>query len=97
MTDTITIEDIESLLIRVKNNPLKEERKQMLIDGIDELCDQNFEAGAEYAEQGDLDIETRRVEKICTEYAVLQFADCHTLADFQDKLKEITLRSYNFM
>lgn len=36
-------------------------------------------------------------EKHATEYTVKQFTDCHTLADFQEKLKEITSRSYNFM
>lgn len=35
-------------------------------------------------------------EEVGVNYAVEQFTDCKTLSDFQDKLKEITLRSYNF-
>lgn len=48
---------------------------------------------ADEMEQGmELEFERRN-----TEYVVSEFADCHTLADFQDKLKWIALRSYNFL
>lgn len=39
----------------------------------------------------------REFEKYGTNYAILQFQDCKTISDFQDKLKEITNRSFNFM
>jgi len=39
----------------------------------------------------------REFEKRNYEFTATQFADCETLQDFTEKLKEITLRSYNFM
>jgi len=47
--------------------------------------------------QGLEDIPDGYIEKLNTEYTVKQFSECVTLSDFQDKLKEITNRSYNFM
>ncbi len=39
----------------------------------------------------------REQEKFATNYVVEQFTDCKTLPEFQDKLREITNRSYNFL
>jgi len=60
--------------------------------------DEGFKEGKKKGEQQyEEDVNAGSFEKICTEYVVDQFADCKTLQDFQDKLKEITLRSFNFM
>ena len=75
-----------------------------IVQSVDEFCTNSYKEGLRDGEdkgyingKRDAFDDSNAVEKLCTEYTVIQFADCKTLSDFQDKLKEITNRSYNFM
>lgn len=65
---------------------------------IDEVHQFGYDEGIDQGRY-DYESETPQVneEKVGVDYCVDAFSECHTLVDFQDKLKEITLRSYNFM
>lgn len=92
MKNRPTKSEIESSLNQFKGlTPLEEEK---LIGIIDDFCENSYDEG-----QQDYEDENPQVneEKVGVEYCVKAFEDCKTNCDFQDKLKEITTRSYNFM
>lgn len=63
---------------------------------IKTLVHGSYERGFEDAKEGFKQDEITK-EKIGVEYASEAFKECHTLEDFQDKLREINNRVCNFM
>lgn len=83
------IVDFEKIIEQVYTAALKDASDEQ--PDIEEIEQESYQRGMEDA------FDSPQMEKYNAGYVVEQFANCKTLEDFTEKLKEITNRSFNFM
>lgn len=99
-----TIKEIEKAVRNCLTVDVPEDDIQSLTDKIDEFCDDSCEAGFEDGQETgakeaieDYEIPDTEKERIGSDYVVEKFADCKTLADFQDAYKWVEITHLNYM
>lgn len=93
-----TEREIEKEINSLLTVDLPEGELDDIVQAMDDFCGDSYSQGEEDgAKEYEEDNPPVNEEKLCTEYATTQFADCKTLADFTEKYNEIRNLSYTYM